>query len=306
MRQSIFITGQNGFVGRHLRALLEQEPWRRRFRLLSPKRPYDLTDRSSLVAALAEVRPQVVVHLGAQSHVPTSFANPKATFDVNFLGTLNLLESLADTDFHGRMLFIGSADVYGLVHENELPVMEAHHPHPRNPYAVSKLAAEALCFQWSLSSRFEIVMTRPFNHIGPGQSEGFVVSGFAKQIVEIQLGIRRPEVSVGDIDVTRDFTDVRDIVVAYLLLLNRGRNGEIYNVGSGKEVLIRHALSSLMGIAGVDAKIVCQSDRMRPAEQRRMRCCVDKLSEETGWMPRVPWDQTLRDVLNYWKLELKQ
>ncbi|MHB1664732.1 MAG: GDP-mannose 4,6-dehydratase [bacterium] len=165
-----------------------------------------------------------VIHLAAQSFVPESFKNPLETFDVNFTGTYNLFSALKEYGFHGKILYISSGDIYGLVSEDKLPITEDYPLKPRNPYAVSKVAAEALCYQWSITEDIEIVIARPFNHIGPNQSERFAVSSFAKQIAEIELGLRKPVLNTGNIDITRDFLDVRDVAGAYKLLLEKGMN----------------------------------------------------------------------------------
>jgi GDP-4-dehydro-6-deoxy-D-mannose reductase len=165
-----------------------------------------------------------VIHLAAQSFVPESFKNPLETFDVNFTGTYNLFSALKEYGFHGKILYISSGDIYGLVSEDKLPITEDYPLKPRNPYAVSKVAAEALCYQWSTTEGIEIVVARPFNHIGPNQSERFAVSSFAKQIAEIELGLRKHVLNAGNIDITRDFLDVRDVADAYKLLLEKGIN----------------------------------------------------------------------------------
>ena len=165
-----------------------------------------------------------VIHLAAQSFVPESFKNPLETFDVNFTGTYNLFSALKEYGFHGKILYISSGDIYGLVSEDKLPITEDYPLKPRNPYAVSKVAAEALCYQWSIAEDIEILIARPFNHIGPNQSERFAVSSFAKQIAEIELGLRKPVLNTGNIDITRDFLDVRDVADAYKLLLEKGMN----------------------------------------------------------------------------------
>ncbi|MCY0872976.1 MAG: GDP-mannose 4,6-dehydratase, partial [Acidithiobacillus caldus] len=265
----------------------------------------DLRDRAALTAAVAAMRPDAVLHLAAQSFVPAAFENPRETFDINFTGTLNLLEALQAAEFRGRMLFVGSGDTYGQVPEAALPVREDHPLRPRNPYAVSKVAAEALCYQWSQTSGFEIVMVRPFNHIGPGQSPRFVLADFARQVMEIHLGRRVPVLQVGDIDVTRDFTDVRDVVRAYGLLLERGRNGEVYNVCSGREYRIRDLLQQLLALAGVDARIEQDLARLRRAEQRRMVASFAALERDTGWQPVIPMERSLQDVLNDWENALR-
>ena len=288
----LLLTGANGFVGQIMQAALPCVPL---------PAGLDLRDRAALDAAIAEIRPDMVIHLAAQSFVPASFVNPRETFDINFYGTLNLLGALQSVGFKGRMLFVGSGDTYGRVPEAALPVREDYPLHPRNPYAVSKLAAEALCYQWSQTSGFEIVMARPFNHIGPGQSPHFAITDFARQVTEIRLGRRPPVLQVGDIDVTRDFTDVRDVERAYALLLEKGRNGGIYNVCSGREHSIRDLLRQLIALAGVDARIERDPTRLRPAEQRRMVGSFEALHRDTGWQPLIPIKQSLQDLLNDWE-----
>ncbi|MBU2763743.1 GDP-mannose 4,6-dehydratase [Acidithiobacillus caldus] len=291
----LLLTGANGFVGRYVQAALPCVPL---------PDGLDLRDRQALSVFVAELRPNAVIHLAAQSFVPAAFENPRETFDINFTSTLNLLEALHAAEFRGRMLFVGSGDTYGQVPETDLPVREDHPLRPRNPYAVSKVAAEALCYQWSQTSGFEIVMVRPFNHIGPGQSPRFVLADFARQVMEIHLGRRVPVLQVGDIDVTRDFTDVRDVVRAYGLLLERGRNGEVYNVCSGREYRIRDLLQQLLALAGVDARIEQDPARLRRAEQRRMVASFAALERDTGWQPAIPMEQSLQDLLNDWEKKL--
>ncbi len=281
-RMKLLLTGANGFVGQTMQAALP---------CVALPDGLDLRDRAALDAAIADIRPDTVIHLAAQSFVPASFENPRETFDINLYGTLNLLEALQSVGFQGRMLFVGSGDTYGQVPEAALPVRETHPLHPRNPYAVSKVAAEALCYQWSQTSGFEIVLVRPFNHIGLGQSPRFAIADFAKQVMEIRLGRRAPVLQVGDIDVTRDFTDVRDVVRAYELLLEQGRNGGIYNVCSGREYSIRDLLQKLIALAGVDARIEQDPARLRPAEQRRMVASFEALHRDTGWQPLIPIEQ---------------
>jgi len=300
----LLITGGSGFVGSFIQRNFANPENSYGLELIPPS-AMELRDPNGLAKLCAETQPDFVIHLAAQSFVPQSFANPHETFEINFLGTLNLLQALKQNDFKGQLLFVGSGDMYGLVSPESLPVSESFPLKPRNPYAVSKVAAEALCYQWSQTEGMKIVMARPFNHIGPGQSERFVVSDFARQVAEIKLGRRKAEISVGDIDVTRDFTDVRDVVRAYLMLLSQGKSGEAYNVCSGKEKSIREILEQLMVLAGVRASIKQDSARFRPAEQRRIYGSCDKLLGASGWQPEIPLEQSLADNLNYWEWKLK-
>lgn len=304
--RKLFITGGSGFVGASIKRFLLDDPeYQQIYEIIEPASRIDLRDKTGLVHAFADAMPDAVIHLAAQSFVPQSFKNPLETYEVNFLGTLNLLQALKDSGFSGRMLYVGSGDQYGLVAADVLPLIETHPLKPRNPYAVSKAAAELLCYQWSQTEGLDIVMARPFNHIGPGQSERFAVSDFARQVVEIKLGHRAAEISVGDIDVTRDFTDVRDVVRAYLMLLSEGKSGETYNVCSGKEIPIREVLEQLLALAGVQANIRQDSARFRSAEQRRVYGSCDKLRAASGWQPEIPLQQSLVDNLNYWERKLK-
>ncbi len=296
----VLVTGADGFVGSHFS----------RFKKISviplqdESDAIDIRDARRIEQLVSDVKPDAVIHLAAQSFVPRSFENPLETFDINFNGTFALLSALQEADFKGRMLFVGSGDMYGLVDSDSLPITELTPVRPRNPYSVSKVAAEALCYQWSQTGPFNIIMARSFNHIGPGQSERFAVSDFARQIVEIKLGLREPKLVVGDIDVTRDFTDVRDVIHAYELLIRKGRNGEIYNVCSGKERSVRSLVERLLLLAGVEVSIVQDPNRLRPSEQRRAYASNKKLQHHTGWQPELELDDSLKDLLKYWEKNL--
>ena len=295
----LLLTGSDGFVGSTLLR------YRSCVSLADDGHFVDLRDVGNLTRAIGAIRPDAVIHLAAQSFVPKSFADPRETYEINFLGTLNLLTALRDAGFAGRFLYVGSGDSYGLVSEENLPVTEEHPLRPRNPYAVSKVAAEALCYQWSQTEGLDAVMTRSFNHIGPGQSDRFAVSDFARQVAEIRKGRQEPVMRVGDIDVTRDFTDVRDVVRAYLRLLDHGKTGETYNVCSGAERSLRALLTRLLELAGVEARIEQDPSRLRRAEQRRMCGSNEKLRLDTGWAPEHSMDASLADIINDWETKLK-
>ena len=300
MVPSLLIVGNTGFVGQH--ALSN---WPQATGLTDAAGDVvDICNKPALLAALANNVPETVLHLAALSFVPDSFKAPEKTYEVNFLGTLRLLEALAESGFRGRFLFVGTGDAYGLVTVDEQPIREGQPLRPRNPYAVSKVAAEALCYQWSQTGPFEVVMARPFNHIGAGQAPTFAISDFARQIAEISAGLRPPVLAVGNIDVTRDFTDVKDVLKAYELLLSKGRNGEVYNVCSGVERSVRSLVERLLELAGVEAEIQNDPTRFRPSDQPRV--CGDhaKLSKDTGWQPEVSMDETLLNLYRYWKNEI--
>ena len=296
------ITGGSGFVGRHLIDLLAEEDGGG-YGVLPEH--VDLRDSAALDAFCKSRNTDSVIHLAAQSFVPRSFEVPEETYAVNFLGTLNLLEALKKAGFNGTLLFVGSSDIYGLVGPGRLPITEEAPPAPRSPYAVSKAAAELLCRQWSITEKMRIVMTRPFNHIGPGQDPRFALSGFCRQVALIRLGGQAPVIEVGDLDITRDFTDVRDVVRAYSALLDQGENGEVYNICSGREVLLADVLTQLREVAGVDFEVRVDPTRFRPAEQRRVCGSALKLEQATGWRPEIAFTQTLSDMYSWWLEELK-
>jgi GDP-4-dehydro-6-deoxy-D-mannose reductase len=253
---------------------------------------------------LQEHRPEWVVHLAAQSHVPHSWTDPAATLQVNVCGTANLLNALTGSGFKGRLLYVSSADVYGAVPERGLPVGEEAAVSPRSPYASSKVAAEVLCRQWARTRGLDVVIARPFNHTGPRQRTEFVLPGFARELAAIKLQRQAPRVGVGDLDVTRDFLDVQDVARAYVALLSKGRSGETYNVCSGREVHLGDALQRMVSLAGVAASIEVDPAKLRPAEQRRMCGSHAKITADTGWTPRIALDDTLRQILDYWTREL--
>lgn len=302
--KKLLVTGLTGFVGGHLQSLLattEVGSWQ----VLAPK-PYNLLDSASLDAWLQEDCPDAVVHLAGQTFVPEAFRDPQRTLQVNLLGTLNLLQALKRHGFCGTFLYVSSGDVYGQVEEKNLPISECLAPRPRNPYAVSKVAAELLCQQWSYSEPWRIIIARPFNHIGPGQGESFVIPSMARQLIRVHQGLQPAQLEVGDVDVTRDFLDVRDVLQAYLALLEHGRNGEIYNVCSGVEWRVRDLIMQMAGVTGVEVELVQDASRLRLSEQRRVVGCSNKLQKETGWKPGVSITKTLQSVLSEWEArELK-
>jgi GDP-4-dehydro-6-deoxy-D-mannose reductase len=299
-KQKLFATGQSGFVGSHiLRLAAQPSTLSAHYSVLTPP-PYDLLVPDSLDAYLRAEQPDIVIHLAGQTFIPNSFADPAATLQINLLGTLNLLEALKRNAFRGTFLYVSSGDVYGRVAIEALPIAESQPPRPQNPYAVSKAAAELLCYQWSRTEPWRIVIARPFNHIGAGQRADFVVANIARQITRIKHGLQAPILTLGDVDVTRDFIDVEDAIGAYLALIEHGVSGETYNVCSGQEYNIRELVATLLELAGVQASIAQDPDRYRPADQRRVAGDNRKLRELSGWQPK-PIIDTLRAILLDWE-----
>lgn len=296
----LFVTGDRGFVGQALKKLVingSVQGWQ----WLEAAEPIDVTQYDELSSVLRRLQPDAVIHLAALTFVPDSFKEPRRTFEVNFLGTLNLLTALHGLNFKGRLLFVGTGDVYGRVPEELFPITENTLLKPRNPYAVSKLAAEALAYQWSQTHGMDIVLVRPFNHIGPGQHDSFVIPALARQVIEIKLKRRAPEIVAGDLEVTRDFTDVRDVARAYCAVLEQGESGEVYNICSGQEYVIHELLKKMLRLADVTVDLRADPAKLRPSEQRRIVASAEKLRGKTGWRPRIAIEESLADVLNYWE-----
>jgi GDP-4-dehydro-6-deoxy-D-mannose reductase len=301
----ILITGDSGFVGQHALAAWPNASGLMAWGMARNGQEVSILDKATLCAALEDCKPDAVLHLAAQSFVPESFANPAHTLEVNLMGTLRLLEALKATGFQGRMLQVGTADTYGLVPTTEMPIQESRLLQPRNPYAVSKAAAEALCYQWSQTEKFEVLMARPFNHIGEGQAAHFAVSSFAKQLAEMSLGLRAPVLSVGNLEASRDFTDVHDVLRAYALLLEKGHSGEVYNICSGQAHSLQSVVDRLLKLSGVDVQIEIDRDKLRPAEQTQVWGSYEKINKHTGWRPEISMDMSLHNVYHYWKRELR-
>jgi GDP-4-dehydro-6-deoxy-D-mannose reductase len=297
----LFLTGESGFVGKIFYGMAEEIARAYGWELVPAATKYDLLDPASLDCVLCAARPDGVIHLAGQSFVPEAIRDPEGTLQVNLLGTLHLLQALKRNDFRSDFLYVSSSDVYGHVAPEALPILETQPVCPQNPYAVSKAAAELLCYQWSRVEPWRIIIARPFNHIGPGQREEFVISGIARKIARIKLGLSEPQILVGDIDVTRDFLDVRDVVRAYLSLMDQGKNGETYNVCSCREILIREMIDRMADIEGVKLTIAHDSARFRPSDQRRVRGSCAKILAATGWRPEMPLEQSLRTVLSDWE-----
>lgn len=295
---TLLVTGATGFVGRHVAHAVEAGEFGP-VRLQVWPAGIDLRDAAAVRDVVAAIQPDHVLHLAAQSFVPRAFEDPAETFAINVQGTVHVLDALRRAAFRGRFLYASSGDVYGLVPEDALPVGPERPAAPRNPYAASKVAAEQLCLAFHRSEGLDALIARPFNHVGPGQDARFVLPALARQVVAIASGARAPVIEAGDIDTTRDFLDVRDVVGAYAALFRAGRPGATYVVASGVERRVRDLLARLCDLAGVRADVRQDPAKLRPAEQRRMAGDASALRRDTAWAPRFDLDTTLSDILEH-------
>ncbi len=298
-----FVTGASGFVGRHLVAHLrdcgdEVVPTDR-----SDGGP-DLLDADGFATLVAEVRPDVVYHLAGQADVAASWLSPIETMRVNVEGTHNILE-VARTFGVAKVLTVSSADIYGVVAPEELPIVESAPLRPVSPYAASKAAADLVALQAHLGHGQDVVRARAFNHLGPGQSKSFVGAGFAARIVAAERS-GDDELQTGDLTPRRDFTDVRDVVRAYRLLATEGRPGVAYNICSGTSVSIGELAGLLLGLTDARMRLVEDPDLLRPVELPELRGDASLLRRHTGWTPSISLEETLSDVLEDWRLRLTE
>jgi GDP-4-dehydro-6-deoxy-D-mannose reductase len=313
----VLITGITGFAGSHLAEYILTNHadavvfgtvrWRSRMdniaqiqdkvRLIEA----DLKDMVSLRAVLAESRPDRIFHLAAQSFVPTSWTCPSETFAINAIGEINLFEAVRALDLKPRIQVAGSSEEYGQVFSNEIPMKETNPLRPLSPYAVSKVAQDLLAFQYYKSYGLRTVRTRGFNHTGPRRGDVFVTSSFAKQIAEIEKKKRPPIIYVGNLEAKRDFTDVRDMVRAYWLALEKGVEGEVYNIGRGQAFSMQEVLDLLMSLSRAKMEVKVDPARLRPSDVPVLLSDSTKFVSLTGWRPMIPFKQTIVDLLNYWR-----
>jgi GDP-4-dehydro-6-deoxy-D-mannose reductase len=312
----VLITGVTGFAGSHLADYLLTrgdcevfgiQRWRSRTENIEHLRgrislvECDLRDAFSTRDALGQIRPDFVFHLAAQSFVPTSWSAPTESLVTNIVGQLNLFEAVRKLGLRCRIQIACSSEEYGLVQPDELPIRETNPLRPLSPYAVSKVAQDMLAYQYWMSWRLECVRTRGFNHEGPRRGPVFVASDFAKQISDIERGLKPPLVSVGNLEATRDFTDVRDMVRAYWLALEKCEPGEVYNLCSGRGWVIREVLDMLLGMTKAKIEVRQDPARLRPSDVPILVGDPSRFRKATGWEPTIPFEQTLRDMLDYWR-----
>ena len=311
----LLLTGAGGFVGGHLAGFLRAEhpeveihgvvlpqggvSWRAPSgaRVLEA----DLNDAAAAAAGVEEVRPEGILHLAGQSSVHNSWLDPAGTMRTNVLGIVHLLDAARRQDRRPPVLVVGSAEEYGPVGPEEIPIREDTPLRPASPYAVSKVAQGALARLYGPAGGMRIVLTRTFHHTGPGRGEAFAESSFARQIAEIEGGRRPGVLEVGNLEAVRDFTDVRDVVRAYWMLLEKGQGGEVYNVCSGRGRRIRDLLDTLLAASSARVEVRVDPERLRPSDVPVQVGDPGRLRAATGWQPEIPLERTLGDLLDDWR-----
>jgi len=311
------ITGITGFAGSHLADyLLAEQPQVEVFGTYRWRSPMDnvrqlegkvklleteLRDLASVSKALQASRPDFIFHLAAQSFVPTSWSAPADTLSSNVVCQANIFEAVRALELDPAIQVACSSEEYGLVLPDEVPIKESNPLRPLSPYAVSKVAQDYLAYQYFMSYGLRAVRTRGFNHTGPRRGQVFVTSNFARQVARIEAGQQEPVLRVGNLDAVRDFTDVRDMVRAYWLAATKGKPGEVYNIASGVGITIRGMLDKLLQASRIEVRVETDPARLRPSDVEVLLGDYSKFHADTGWEPRIPFDQTLADLLDYWR-----
>ena len=318
MTAKILITGATGFVGSYLAEYLidkyndidlygtylsdnsirNLEAIKNHIKLAK----INLLNEKDVFELIEKIRPDTIYHLAAMASAADSFSSPAESIINNIQSQINVLEGVKKINLKDcKILIVSSAEVYGDISKKDLPIDENVNFRPTNPYAVSKLTQDFLGLQYFLSYNLKTIRVRPFNHIGPRQSPGFVVAAFAKKIVEIEKGKRNGVLTVGNLETKRDFTDVRDIVKAYDLAVYKGVSGEVYNLGSGISYKISDILNKLLSLSKAEIKIEADKSLFRPSDNPDLVCDASKFRELTGWKPEIKIDTTLKDTLDYWR-----
>lgn len=309
------IIGGAGFVGTHLIRYLNNEM---KHKVVVTKMPtenisiteniqvlnLDILDKDMILEVFEQVKPDYIFHLAAQSSVALSWKNPALTIDVNIKGTVNILDALRESGIKARILLIGSGEEYGKVLENEIPIQENNMLRPGNIYAATKVCQNMIGKIYVDAYNLDIIMVRAFNHIGTNQTPNFVVADFCKKVAEIEVGKSDPVIKVGNLNSQRDFTDVRDVVRAYALLIKCGKAGETYNIGSGHAVRIKELLDIILKYSNIDIQIEVDHSKFRPVDIPIIQADTKKVFETTGWKPKIGLEQTIKETLDYWRKQV--
>lgn len=313
----ILLTGANGFVGRTLSKQIDRQRYSVTLAVSPDSYPIetattdhviqlDIRNEADVIASIKKIQPDLVIHLAAISHVPTSFSQPVLTWQSNVLGTVNILEALHKHAPQAFLLFVSSSEVYGDAFKSNQALIESSSCLPMNPYAASKLAAELACQQY-FKQGMQGVIARPFNHIGPSQSEAFVTASFAKQIAAIELGLQAPVLRVGNLSAYRDFLDVRDVCAAYLALIelnNIPLEKRIFNIASGTACSIQEVLNTLLSLSKVSITIETDPQRLRPSDIAFAVGNSQLLQTQTNWHPQYQLTAALTSLLDDWRKRL--
>ena len=305
------IIGAAGFVGKYLLAhLSETYPWQ----LYATKLPQEdiqfdhatildlnILEKEDILQTLKEIQPDYIFHLAAQSSVALSWKKPALTVDINIKGCLNLLDAIREADLSPKILLIGSGEEYGHISSENIPVSEGTLPRPGNIYAATKVCQNMIGSIYAQAYHMDVMLVRAFNHIGPEQAPAFVVSDFCKQVAEIEKGNSEPVIRVGNLSAMRDFTDVRDVVRAYGLLIQHGQAGETYNIGSGHAIAIQELLDRILQLSNSNITVETDVNKLRPVDVPIIEADISKLQACISWKPEIPLDQTLLETLNYWR-----
>lgn len=311
----VLITGINGFAGGYLATYLNQKQSATLYGIdISPRRLTsgfeaevfvgDLLDEAFVKEILAQVKPDAIYHLAGQASVSSAWTQPWRTFELNVHPQLNLFKGMIELGLETRFLSVTSSKVYSHACNAKVPFVEDEPVCPDNPYSLSKVTEDLMAFQYHLSHNLQVIRARPFNHIGPRQRPDFVTAAFAKQIALAEAGLTPPVIKVGNLSAARDFSDVRDVVRAYAMLVEKGRPGEAYNIGSGRAVVIQGILDRLIALSRIKIKVEQDPERMRPVDQPLSYGDTGKIKREIGWQPKIPLDETLANILDYWRKQV--
>jgi GDP-4-dehydro-6-deoxy-D-mannose reductase len=306
--ERFLVTGAAGFVGSHLMSALRADGLDVIGTTLSNQQDdlivMDLQDSEAVGRTVKEIAPTRIFHLAAQSSAALSWTDPALTFGVNVAGTYDLLEAIRRHCVDARVLVVASSDGYGYVGSHECPIVESAPLRPLSPYAVSKVACEAVAQMFHHAFDLSVIITRAFMHIGPGQPASFAIADWARQIARAEMGLEDPIVSVGNLGLVREFGDVRDVVFAYRMALEKGQPGEVYNVATGQGRTLKEVLGILMDLAAVDIQVHTDPRRIRPADPPLLVGSPAKLKRATGWSPQHKLRETLSEIIEHWRREV--
>lgn len=316
MDKKILVTGVSGFAGSYLAHQLVLDKTNRIYGTYFSDKSLDslsdiaakltlfkldLMEKQSVQEVVDKTKPDWVYHLAAIASPAQSFNEPELVITNNIIAQLNLLEAIRKAGINPRIIVISSAEVYGIVDPKNLPINEDSPLRPTNPYALSKLTQDFMGLQYAIAYKMNIIRVRPFNHIGPGQTDQFAVAAFAKKIAEIEKGKRDPVLPVGNLESKRDFTDVKDMIRAYILLMEKGKPGDVYNIGSGKSNRMSEILNTMLSLSSVKIKVETDPNLLRPSDNPELVCDSSKIESLTGWKPEISLNTTLKDILEYWR-----